>query len=97
MTVPNPILGRACGPARDGTLDYPSENAAWIDLARYQFLVGKAHPVSTSIARMLPDDQDIIDDFLLDVASRGLSLRGQFLAHLVERAVKGAAHPRNRW
>ena len=93
VTVPNPIREGLLAQLRDGTLEYPSENAAWIGLARYQLLVGKAHPITAAIARMHPDDQDIIDDFLLDVASRGLSLRGQFLAHLVERAVKGMAHP----
>ena len=38
---------------------------------------------------MHPDDQDAIDDFLLEVASRGLSLKGQFLSHVVQRAVTG--------
>jgi hypothetical protein len=42
---------------------------------------------------MHPDDQDVIDDFLLEVATRGLSLRGQFLAHVVQRAVYEAQQP----
>ena len=42
---------------------------------------------------MHPDDQDAIDDFLLEVASRGLSLKGQFLSHVVERAVSGTTDP----
>ena len=35
----------------------------------------------------------MIDDLLLAVASRGLSLKGQFLAHLVREAVTGADSP----
>ena len=32
---------------------------------------------------MLKEHQDVIDDFLLQIASRGLSLKGQFLEKLV--------------
>ena len=42
---------------------------------------------------MHPDDQDVIDDFLLEVACRGLSLKGQFLSRVVQRAVSGTADP----
>jgi hypothetical protein len=28
---------------------YPSENAAWIGLARYQLLIGKQHPVTAAM------------------------------------------------
>ncbi len=42
---------------------------------------------------MHPDDQDVIDDFLLEVASRGLSLKGQFLSRVVQRAVSGTTDP----
>jgi hypothetical protein len=42
---------------------------------------------------MIPDDQDAIDDFLLEVASRGMSLKGQFLSHVVQRAVSGIMDP----
>ena len=42
---------------------------------------------------MHAEDQEVIDDFLLEVATRGLSLRGQFLAHVVQRAVSGTADP----
>lgn len=93
ITVPNPVRDGLLAQLQDGTLDYPSENAAWIGLARYQLLIGKPHPITVAIARMHPDDQDVIDDFLLEVASRGLSLRGQFLAHVVQRAVSGTADP----
>jgi hypothetical protein len=93
ITVPNPIREGLVAQLEDGTLAYPSENAAWIGLARYQLLVGKPHPVTAAIARMHPEDQDMIDDFLLAVASRGLSLRGQFLAHLVREAVSGNPSP----
>lgn len=93
ITVPNPVRDGLLAQLQDGTLDYPSENAAWIGLARYQLLIGKPHPITVAIARMHPDDQDVIDDFLLEVATRGLSLRGQFLSHVVQRAVSGAADP----
>jgi hypothetical protein len=93
ITVPNPVREGLLAQLQDGTLDYPSENAAWIGLARYQLLIGKPHPITVAIARMHPDDQDVIDDFLLEVASRGLSLRGQFLSHVVERAVSGTSDP----
>lgn len=52
------------------------DNAAWIGLARYQLLIGKPHPVTAAVARMHADDQDVIDDFLLEVSQQGLSLRG---------------------
>jgi len=42
---------------------------------------------------MHPADQDVIDDFLLAVSTRGLSLRGQFLSHVVRRAVEGTGQP----
>jgi hypothetical protein len=93
ITVPNPIREGLIAQIQDGTLDYPSENAAWIGLARYQLIVGKPHAITVAIARMHADDQDVIDDFLLEVASRGLSLKGQFLAHLVREAVTGVDSP----
>ena len=52
-----------------------------------------ATSATVPIARMHPDDQDVIDDFLLEVATRTLSLRGQFLAHVVQRAVSGTGDP----
>jgi len=82
ITVPNPIREGLLAQIEDGTLDYPSENAAWIGLARYQLIVGKPHAITVAIARMHPEDQDVIDDFLLEVASRGLSLKGQFFGPL---------------
>jgi hypothetical protein len=93
ITIPNPIREGLLSQLKDGTLDYPSENAAWIGLARYQLIVGKPHPITVAIARMHQTDQDLIDDFLLEVASRGLSLKGLFLAHLVQEAVSGADSP----
>lgn len=62
-------------------------------MARYQLLIGKPHPVTTAIARMHADDQDVIDDFLLEISQRGLSLRGQFLSHVVRSAIDGCDDP----
>jgi hypothetical protein len=42
---------------------------------------------------MHPDDQDVIDDFLLDLSQRDLSLRGQFLSHLIRQAIDGSSDP----
>ena len=53
-------------------------------------MIGKPHPVTEEIARMGQEDQDMIDDFLLELNVRGLSLGGTFLEHVVERAVQGA-------
>jgi hypothetical protein len=71
----------------------PGEDAVWIRLARYQLLIGKPNPITVAIVRMHPDDPDVIDDFLLEVTSRGLSLRGQFLAHVVQRTAAGTSEP----
>ena len=93
ITVPNPVREGLTQQMADGTLDYPSENAAWIGLARSQLLVGKPHPVTAAIARMHPDDQDVIDDFLLEAARSGLTLRGQLLLRLIQQAIAGSANP----
>ena len=66
---------------------------AWIGLARYQLLVGKPHPVTAPIARMHPDDQDAIDDFLEALAVNGLSLKGQFLEKLVALGIARCQNP----
>ena len=42
---------------------------------------------------MHADDQDVIDDFLLEIASRGLSLKGQFLEKLVALGVARCQNP----
>lgn len=93
ITVPNPVRDGLVAQIDRGTLDYPSENSAWIGLARYQLLIGKPHPITAAIARMHPDDQDVIDDFLLEIATRGLTLRGQFLSHLIRQAIHGSEDP----
>jgi hypothetical protein len=93
ITVPNPVREGLASQIKSGILDYPSENAAWIGLARYQLLIGKPHPVTVAISRMHPDDQDVIDDFLLEIATRGLSLRGVFLERLIHRAIDGSNEP----
>lgn len=74
-------------------MDYPSENAAWIGLARYQLICGKPHPLTEPIARMHPDEQDVIDDFLLEIANRRLGLKGQLLERLIARVINGDENP----
>jgi hypothetical protein len=93
ITVPNPIREGLVIQLKGGILDYPSENAAWIGLVRYQLLSGKPHPITAAIARMHPDDQDVIDDFLLEIAKRGLTLKGQLLSHLIREAITGTSEP----
>jgi hypothetical protein len=93
ITVPNPVREGLNIQIERGILDYPSENAAWIGLARYQLLVGKPHPVTVGIARMHQEDQDTIDDFLLEIATLGLTLKGRFLSHLIRQTIHGVTQP----
>jgi hypothetical protein len=93
ITVPNPVREGLASQIKSGILDYPSENAAWIGLARYQLLIGKPHPVTAAISRMHADDQDVIDDFLEEIATRSLALRGVFLERLIHRAIDGSNEP----
>jgi hypothetical protein len=56
-------------------------------------LIGKPHPVTVAIARMHPDDQDVIDDFLLSRERSGESLKGQLLTKLIKAAIDGTSSP----
>jgi hypothetical protein len=60
---------------------------------RYQLLSWKPHPITAAIARMHPDNQDVIDDFLLEIAKRWLTLKGQILSHLIREALTGTTTP----
>jgi len=93
ITVPNPVREGLTAQLKAGTLDYPSENAAWIGLARYQLLSGKPHPITAAISRMHPDDQDAIGYFLLETTKRGLTLKGQIMSHLIRGAITGTTTP----
>mgnify|MGYP003605744457 CR=1 FL=1 len=93
ITIPTPVRESLVHQIRSGILDYRSENGAWIGLARYQLIVGKPHPVTAPIARMHPDDQDTIDDFLHEVSRRRLNLKGQFLERLVALGIARCDHP----
>jgi len=42
---------------------------------------------------MHPDDQDVIDDFLLETTKRGLTLKGQIMSHLIRGAISGTNAP----
>ena len=93
IAIPQPVRDGLSAQIDKGTLDYPSENAAWIGLARYQLLIGKPHPVTAAISRMHADDQDAIDDFLLEIATRSLALRGMLLDRLIRQAIDGSHEP----
>ena len=93
IAIPQAVREGLNSQIQSGILGYPSENAAWIGLARYQLLIGKPHPVTTAIARMHQSDQDVIDDFLLAIASRGIALRGTLLDHLIRKAIEGNSEP----
>lgn len=90
--IHDPIHSLA-GQIENGVLDYPSENAAWIGLARYQLLIGKPHPVTAPIALMHQRHQDLIDDFLHAIATNGIGLRGQLLSRLIREALSGTELP----
>jgi hypothetical protein len=93
ITIPNPVRDALNAQIESGILGYPSENAAWIGLARYQLLIGKPHPVTAAIALMHQSHQDLIDDFLHAIAVRKIGLRGQFLSRLIAQVVAGGARP----
>lgn len=93
IAVPNPILDGIKHQLSNNVISYPSENSAWVGLARYQLIVGKDHPITEQIARMHKDDQDMIDDLLAEVARRKLSLRGQFLKYLVYHVTEDEDEP----
>lgn len=91
--IPQPVREGLRAQVQNGLLEYPSENAAWIGLARYQLVIGKPHPLTVAISRMHQDDQDVIDDFLLEIAERGLTLKGQFLERLIRQALESSKQP----
>ena len=93
LRLPGPIREGLRLQIESGLLKYPSENAVYVGLARYQLIVGKPHAITEAIAHLHENDQDTIDDFLLELNRRGLSLRGQFLQRLIERVVKGLPAP----
>ena len=93
IAIPQAVRDGLASQIESGILDYPSENAAWIGLARYQLLIGKPHALTAAIARMHQHDQDIISEFMLEIASRGLTLRGMFLDNLIRRAIEGCPEP----
>ncbi len=93
IAVTHPVRNGLLAQMKAGVLDYPSENAAWIGLARYQLIVGKPHPITAAIDRMRQPDQDVIDEFLHEVSRRRLTLKGQFLEKLVALGIARCQHP----
>ena len=59
-------------------------NAYMVGLARYDLMVCGEHAVTAAIARMAPDEQDHIDDFLFELNRRNLKIRGSFLHRLID-------------
>ena len=93
VAIPHPNLDGLKEQQKRRLFRYPSDNALIVGLIRYQLIIGKSHPITEEIARMHPEDQDTIDDFLLELNKRGLSLGGSFLEHVVERTVSEEKNP----
>ena len=96
IAVTNPVRNGLLAQMKAGILAYPSENAIWMGLARYQLIVGKPHPITAPIAWMHPGDQDVIDDFLEALALSGFNLKGQFLQRLVDLGVARCDNPNSQ-
>lgn len=93
LTLPHPIHDALGMQVEQGVIDYPSLNAAHVGLARYQLMVGQPHFITSAIARMHPEEQDIIDDFLMALTERQLNVRGSFLKAITKRLIDGKEDP----
>jgi hypothetical protein len=54
---------------------YPSLNAAIVGLIAYAVAFPRPHQLTAALAKMSPEDQDIVHDFLLKAAREGINLR----------------------
>lgn len=93
IAIANPLLDVLEHQLKSGVLDYPSVNAAINGLLLYQGLTGKPHDITSRIAYMHRDHQDVIHDFTLEMNRRGVSLMGSFIRHVAERVAAGEAEP----
>lgn len=88
VSIPHPVVDGLSAHMERGLVNYPSSNAFLVGLARYQLIVGSSHPLTEPISRMHPDDQDIIDDYLLHMAETAdFSNKGILLDRIVTRIV----------
>jgi hypothetical protein len=83
LLLPQPVADALDIQRERGVVKYASLNAFLVGLARYQCLAPGAHLVTEPIANMGQADQDVIDDFLLALNSKGLRYRSQLLEHLL--------------
>jgi acetate kinase len=93
LTITHPLNDGLEKQIADGTIDYPSTNAAHNGLVLYQLLSGKEHPITSKIAYMHADHQDAIHDFARELTERKLSVMGSFIRRVAERVVAGEAEP----
>ena len=54
---------------------YPSRNAAIVGLIANAVAFPRLHQLTAALARMSPEDQDVVHDFLLKAAREGINLR----------------------
>jgi hypothetical protein len=93
LNVPNPLLDGIQLLQDKGIINYPSTNAAIVGLIRYALLKPGPHYITEAISHLHADQQDIIDDFLLEIAQRGHSLGRTFLRHAADRASQNLPEP----
>lgn len=70
---------------RSRQLGYPSVNAYLKALIRYDALVNGPHQITLALEGLKPKEQDGIDRELLENTRNGVSARGQFLGHFLEK------------
>jgi len=54
---------------------YPSRNAAIVGLIAYAVAFPRPHQLTAALAKMSPEEQDIVHDLLLKAAKEGINLR----------------------
>ena len=70
---------------RAKALGYPSLNAYFKGLLRYDLLIQGSHPLTLPWASLPLGQQDKIDAHLLDITKAGKGEKGQYLEHLMKR------------
>jgi len=72
---PRPLGRRGGTPPARPAISYPSRNAAIVGLIAYAVAFPRPHQLTAALAKMSPEDQDIVHDFLLKAAREGINLR----------------------